>query len=300
MRYLLPFLAALVALPALPLRAEEPASFSLTHRPAVGLADTRQLRVVITEILLAETPTGLTGNAATTSQLQVKALDPGLPQTVLQTQLGALTSELAGRKGSVPPGAPFYLRLDPCARLLALSRDNPQAPAPAEPRPLSPAHAILQYVLDQGAGDLLAQGGIPVQALAAQCTFPLLPDHPVKVGDSWQVQSVSDSADGGQLQQESTVTLQALANQRARFCSTVRYALPDFQASNPLLPGTKMRVHNAVLDLMDFVQDYDLAQSLVLEARGKLRVTLEGISPDMTLPLQLSADVTFLPLPPPR
>jgi len=119
----------------------------------------------------------------------------------------------------------------------------------------------------------------------------------VQVGDSWQGTYAADFAGGGQLTEQVTTTLTALDATTAHLSSDLHYAIPDFDADNPLLPGAKMRVRNAVLDITGLTQDYVLATSVVREAHGKMTVSLDAVSPEMTLKIKIAARVNFLPCP---
>jgi hypothetical protein len=52
-----------------------------------------------------------------------------------------------------------------------------------------------------------------------------------------------------------------------------------------------------VVDVTDLIQEYDLATSVVRQASGKLQAKFDADAPDLSLPLKLTATVTYCPVP---
>jgi hypothetical protein len=170
------------------------------------------------------------------------------------------------------------LCLDHYARLT----DPPGAQTPAAP----------------AAGEILSQGGLPLQAVAVICALPQLPDHPVSPGDTWRRHATYDFPGLGRATLDLTTTLVALQGGVATLNSHLIMHVPDFSADNPVLPGQKMKVHNLVVEVTDLTQQYDSATSVVQQSAGKLQASLEARAPDLTLPLKLTATVTYCPVAP--
>jgi len=282
-------LAMLVA----PISADETGTTSLAYLPSPTQVDAREVRVLLFEVLLADAPTGMQGVTKARLQIAVKSQEARNGQTVVQSSMSKISSEIAGRKLQPIPVPSYYLRLDQQAHLLGLSSSNIPPSANSEVQLLSPSLEVLKEALAHGAGELISQGGVPLQALGLQCALPLLPDRPVQVSDTWQACYTCQFENGGEAREDATVKLLSLKEGLAIFSSHIRYTLPEFEAPNPLLPGQKMKVENAVLELEDFVQEYELATSLVRAAHAKMTMTLQAISPDMVLPIRIEAHLVY-------
>ncbi|NLO74081.1 MAG: hypothetical protein GX100_08270 [candidate division WS1 bacterium] len=276
-----------------PVLAEPAAPPNLAYFPRPAQVDTRDLRVHITEVLLADAPTGMNGVARATMQIAVQSQDVTTGQTVVQSSMSKVSSEIAGRKLKQVPMPTYCLLLDQQARLLALGNGDSLPPPNPTVLPGSPPLEVLKAALARGAGELISQGGVPLQALGLQCALPLLPDRPVQMGDTWQASYTCQFEGAGEATEEATVALLGLEAGLATFSSNLRYTLPEFEAPNPLLPGQKMKVENAVLELTDLVQEYELATSVVRAAHARMTMTLQAVSPDMTLPIKIKANLTY-------
>lgn len=252
--------------------AEETAPVSLSYAPTADLADTRSLRVDITDLLLADARTGMTGLATAQVKLKTTAVPADGNGATLRLELASIRQQMAGRSLNSPPPKPVLLALDGRARLKQMPTQESQA-----------------------AGEILSQGGLPLQALAVLSCLPQLPDQAVSPGDNWQRTDTYDLPGLGQARLEITTTFNSVQDGLAILDTNLRIQVPDFEADNPLLPGQKVQVHNMVVEITGLVQRYDLAQSLVTEASGKLKAELEANAPDLSLPLKLIANFSYRP-----
>ncbi len=260
--------AALLPLAAEPTPGVEPEPVTLVYAPTADQVDARSLRVEITQLLLADAPTGMTGSATADSKLTATAVT--VDGSTLRMEIANLRQQMAGHALPSTSPEPAILSVDRRARLTEPPVQETQA-----------------------AGEILSQGGLPVQALVVICGLPQLPDKPVLPGDTWQRTDTYDLPGLGQAKLEISTTFEGLKDGVATLRSTIRIRVPDFEADNPLLPGQKVKVHNLIVDATDLVQQYEVARSTVQEARGILRASLEATAPDLTLPLKLVATVTY-------
>lgn len=261
-------LAGLLA-PAL---AEQAAPFSFSYAPAPDLVDLRALRVDITDLLLADARTGMTGLATAQVKLTTTAIPADGDGATLRLELASIRQQMAGRSLNSPLPKPVLLTLDKHARLKQMPTQDPQA-----------------------AGEILSQGGLPLQALAVLCCLPQLPDQAVSPGDNWQRTDTYDLPGLGQARLEIATTFNSVQDGLAILDTNLRIHVPDFEADNPLLPGQKVQVHHMVVEITGLVQRYDPAQSLVTQASGKLQAELEANAPDLSLPLKLIANFSYRP-----
>jgi len=251
----------------------------LEFAPPLDLVDNRQVKVNITEILLNGAPTGLTAAASGVVKWSVIEVDDEISETTVRVEIVDLAQQLVGQDLNSRLPLPMLLRLDLYARLV----DPPDVKAPPP----------------QQAGEILSQGGLPLQALAVICALPQLPDHPVAVGESWEQTLVYHLPGFGEVQLEVETVLKAAADNVAQLESHLQAHLPDFEADNPLMPGQLLHISQAVIEFTDFLQEYDLNLSLVRRAQGKVKATFEATAPDMLLPVKLVADLTYGAVPPP-
>ncbi len=250
--------------------AEEAAPLTLNYTPAADLVDTRALRVDITDLLLADARTGMTGLATAQVKLTTTAIPADGNGATLRLELASIRQQMAGRSLNSPPPQPVLLALDGHARLKQMPTQDPQA-----------------------AGEILSQGGLPLQALAVLCCLPQLPDQAVSPGDNWQRTDTYDLPGLGQARLEIATTFNSVQDGLAILDTNLRIRVPDFEADNPLLPGQKVQVHNMVVEMTGLVQRYDLARSVVTQASGKLKAELEANAPDLSLPLKLIANFAY-------
>jgi hypothetical protein len=249
-----------------------PAPVTFTYAPDAHLVDLHALRVDITDILLTDATTGMTGSATAEVKFSTVAVPADGNGATLRLELAKIRQQMAGHSLNSAPPLPALLCLDNCARLKQISSQDPQA-----------------------AGEILSQGGLPLQALAVLCGVPQLPDKPVSPGDTWQRTDTYDLPGLGQAKLEIATTFNSLQDGVAVLDSTIRANIPDFEADNPLLPGQKVKVRNMVVDLTGLVQRYEVAHSVVRQASGKLQAALEATAPDLTLPLKLVASFAYRP-----
>jgi len=249
--------------------AGEPA-VTLEFTPAADLVDSRTIKVTINEVLLTEAPTGLTGQATATVKISTKEADPQGQFFVMQMELSKVSQQMAGRNLPATPPAPLALKLDRRARLLEIL---------AQEMPL--------------VGEILSQGGVPLQAIAVLCSIPQLPEQPTAPGGTWTQEETWTFPDLGEVKLQAASVLVGVNGDQAAIKSNVRLTVPDFEADNPLMPGQKLTVHNLVVDLTDLAQAYDTARSAVRKAEGKINASLEARSPDMVLPIRVIAAVQY-------
>jgi hypothetical protein len=194
----------------------------------------------------------------------------------VQVELTKLRQQMGGHAMKTLPPDPVLLHLDRSASLIGV---------PCQEKP--------------AAGEILSQGGLPLQAVAVLCAVPQLPDHPVAPGDTWRRTRTYAFPGLGNTTVELTTTLVALQAGVATLSSHLVMHVPDFDADNPVLPGQKVKVHNLVVEITDLMQQYDCATSAVQQASGKLKATLEADAPDLNLPLEMRATISYaLPAPP--
>ena len=277
------FLSAALALAALgslaPLAADPApppalAPTALQYTPT-NLNDHHTLRVDITQVLLADAETGMKGYAQGEVKLTTPAPAPGDTGVAVCVTLTKLRQQMSGHALKALPPDPLLLRLDGSASLTG---------APCQEKPAT--------------GEILSQGGLPLQAVAVICAVPQLPDHPVSPGDTWQRTRTYDFPGLGNATVNLTTTLVSLQAGVATLNSHLVMHVPDFDADNPVLPGQKIKVHNLVVEVTDLTQQYDCATSVVLQAAGKLKATLEANAPDLSLPLEMRATISYSPPPP--
>jgi hypothetical protein len=201
----------------------------------------------------------MTGFATGQVKLTTQTVTTEGNAVTLKVELLKVRQRMTGQTLASPLPKPVLLSLDGYARLT----DPPRQEAPA-------------------AGEIISQGGLPVQAVAVICAVPQLSDHPAAPGDTWARTATS-------------TTLVSLQDGVATLNSHLLMKVPDFQADNPVLPGQKVKVHNLVVEVIDLVQQYDTAASVVRQSSGQLKASLEATAPDITLPIKLTATVTYSP-----
>ena len=267
--------AALALGSLLPLAADEPpvAPVTLEYAPAANQVDQRYLRVDIKDILITDASTGMTGSA--TAEVKLTVTTVTADTATLRGEISKLSQRMAGHALPSTPPKPMVLQADRRARLLQAPAQESQAP-----------------------GEILSQGGLPIQALTVICCLPQLPDKPVAPGDTWQRQDTYDMPGLGKTSLAITTTFLGMQQGVAMLRSTIRVSVPDFQADNPLLPGQQITIHNLVVEATDLLQQYDPERSAVLQAAGNLKASLEANGPDMTMPVKLVAAVNYRPLGP--
>lgn len=243
---------------------------ALEFNPAADLTDNRALRVTINEVLLTEAPSGLTGQATAAVQISTKETDPAGQFFVMRVELSKVRQQMAGRNLPVATPSPVGIKVDRHGRLLEISAQQ-----------LSPV------------GEILSQGGVPLQAIAVICGIPQLPEAPVAVGGTWTREQVWPFPGLGEVRLQAASVLAGVNGNLAAIRSNVRLIVPDFEADNPLMPGQKVQVRNLTVDLTDLVQEYDTARSVVCRAAGKLSASLEARSPDIVLPVRVIAVVEY-------
>lgn len=247
--------------------------------PPLDLVDCRQVKVDITEVLLNENATGLTAASSGLAQWSVVEVDDETAETTMRMKLANLAQRIMGQDLDSHPPPPILLRVDLCAQLV----DRPNAEATPK----------------QPAGEILSQGGLPLQTLAVLCALPQLPDHPVAVGESWEHTLVYQLPGFGKVQLEIETVLKDVADNVAQLESHLQAHLPDFEADNPLMPGQVVEISQAVIQLTEFVQEYDLDLCLVRRAGGKANATFKATGPDMCFPVKLIANLTYAEVPSP-
>jgi hypothetical protein len=252
--------------------APEPALVTFVYSPPADLVDQRKLQANVTDVLLSDTSTRMTGCATATVKLSTREISADGPTTTMRVEIAQMRQQMAGRTLNSPLPKPALLRLDSHARLIGLPTQDAQA-----------------------AGEIISQGGLPLQALAVICGMPQLPDQGVALGATWQRTDSYNLPGLGQAKLEMATTFVSLKDGLATFRSNIRIHVPDFDADNPLLPGEKVKIHNMVVDLTDLTQQYEVARSVVSRADSGLKAQLEAVSPDITLPLKLTATVSYAP-----
>ncbi len=240
----------------------------LRYAPALDQVDTGKLQVRISDLLLSGTPTGMTGAADAENQISVTAVEEA--GTSLKLEITRLQQQMAGHALPSTCPEPTALQVDERARLIG----TPTVEAQVQ-------------------GDVLSQGGLPVQVLVLLCALPQLPDGPVAAGESWQRTDTYQLPGLGPAKLQSASTFGNVTEGIATISSNLRVSVPDFEADNPLLPGQKVKVRNLVVEISELVQEYNLERSVVRRAGGSLRASLEATSPDLTLPVKLVAKITY-------
>ncbi len=249
--------------------ADEPV-VTLEFTPAADLADSPALRVTISEVLLTEAPTGLTGQATAAVQVCTQEADPQGQFFVMRVGLSKVSQQMAGRNLAVTTPGPVVLKLDRRARLLEIPAQDPPP-----------------------VGEILSQGGVPLQAIAVICAIPQLPEEPVAPGGTWTHEETWAFPGLGEVKLQAASVLVGMNGDLAAIRSNVRLSVPDFEADNPLVPGQKVQVRNLAVDVTDLAQDYDTARSVVRRAEGKINASLEARSPDIVLPVRVVAAVEY-------
>lgn len=244
---------------------------TLEFTPAADFADSRTLKVTISEVLLTEAPTGLTGQASAAVEVSTKEADPQGQFFVMRVDLSKVSQQMAGRNLAVTPPGPVALKLDRRARLLEI---------PAQELP--------------PVGEILSQGGVPLQAIAVICGIPQLPEEPVAPGGTWMHEETWAFPGLGEVKLQAASVLVGMNGNLAAIKSNVRLIVPDFEADHPLMPGQKVQVHNLTVDFTDLAQDYDTVRSVVCRAEGKVNASLEARSPDIVLPVRVVAGVQYI------
>ncbi|HEY3397447.1 MAG TPA: hypothetical protein VGM19_07250 [Armatimonadota bacterium] len=229
---------------------------------------TRSLQVAITAVLLNDAPTGMTGGASAQCKLSPRVLaDPGVG-TALRLELSKLDQQMAGRRLNVKVPPPALLQVDRRGRLLELPGMDTSG---------------------QPVGEILSQGGVPLQTLAVLCALPQLPDGDVDPGDTWKRTDSYDLPGLGLAKVTVESTFVGIKEGVAVLKTHLVAQVPDFQADNPLGPGQKITVSNLVLDLADLTQLYDLTACSVTSATGTIKASMDATTADIVLPVKVQA-----------
>ncbi len=134
----------------------------------------------------------------------------------------------------------------------------------------------------------MATAGMPANLLAVALLTVRFPDKPVSPGDDWRVEDLYPTPFGVTAQGIFTGKLVSAADGTAVFANKVEAVLPDFQAANPMQPGTEMTIKDCKLTADLPHQVVSLDTGTVSEAGGRFGISLKADMAGMALPADIS------------
>jgi thioredoxin 1 len=232
--------------------------------PAAGQF-TMALRAELDDLQVSGTSMGISGTVQANVVIKVLPAEQGAKTVKLQVDLKDLKVVLNGAE-QAPPNIPTsIIEVDDRGRLVSL-----------------------QSTGNLAATDLMSTAGMPANLLAVALFFARLPDKPVALGDDWRIEDQYPTPFGAVAAAVFTGKLLSVADGNAALATTIEAAVPDFQATNPMQPGTQMTVKDCKL-LSDLPRQLvALDTGMVREAGGHLNISLNADVGGMTLPANVA------------
>ncbi len=128
----------------------------------------------------------------------------------------------------------------------------------------------------------MTTGIVPVHALVGILWVPRLPEEPVEVGGTWEVEEDVPTPFGAQGNLAAQGKLIELDGDVARLEVRSRVAVPPFTIPNPMQPGGEVSISNMVLDWRA-AYSVDVREGAVKQVKGQLEANMVATAEGVTL-----------------
>ncbi len=228
------------------LAQEAPATkYDLRYNPQAELVVQQDLSAKVDGVFMENNPLGIEGWMKSNLQCTITALDA-------ETQTFTMTLELTDIQQEFN-GQPMAGNKEACMAL-----------------ELSPLGEADIEQLETADLTKLDQAGIPTQLLAVLCHLIRFSDHPVAIGEEWEVSPLLQLAPRTEpiTLNVTTKLVEVKAERYALLVSQVSIHVPTFKAPNPLGYGDPVPINNGELTITDLSRIFDLESGVVAKARG--------------------------------
>ncbi len=227
-----------------------PKQYALCYNPQAELVVQQQLNADVDKVSMENNPLGIAGWMKSNLQCTVTALDAATQRFTMTLALSDIQQAFNGQMMDGSKEACMVLQVSP----------------------LGEVEADIEQLKT---ADLtkLDQAGIPSQLLAVLCHLVRFPEHPVAIGEQWEVSPVLQLApDTDPLALNVTTQLVGVKEEReASLLSQLSMFVPSFKAPNPLGYGGPVPIKNGELTVTDLAQTFDMQSGVVTAAAGKAR-----------------------------
>ena len=239
--------------------------YDLHFKSKLGAEMKLFMRAELDDLQVSGTSMGVAGSVQATILIKALAPEAGAKTTRLQVDIKDLKIVLNGAEQSPPPTPTTFIEVDDRGKVVSL-----------------------QSTGSVGGTDFMATAGMPANLLAIALLTSRFPDKPVAIGDDWRLEDTYPTPFGVTAQGVFTGKLASVADGKAVFANKVEATLPDFQAANPMQPGTQMTIKECKLTADLPHQVVSLDTGTVVEAGGKLGISLKADMAGMALPADIS------------
>ena len=239
--------------------------YDLHFAPKVGAETKLFMRAELDDLQVSGTSMGVTGAVQATIVMKALAPEAGAKTLKIQVDIKDLKIVLNGAEQNPPPTPTTFLEVDDRGKVVSL-----------------------QSTGNVGGTDFMATAGMPANLLAIALLTTRFPDKAISPGDDWKIEDTYPTPFGVTAQGVFSGSLTKVANGQAVFANKVEALLPDFQAANPMQPGTQMTIKECKLTADLPRQVCSLDTGVVTEADGKLGISLKADMAGMALPADIS------------
>jgi hypothetical protein len=248
----------------LPLAAQAQQKVLLRYQPALDATGEEKLSAELLDAVAQGQSLGVKGSAQADVETKVTAVNAEAKTVTVRLSVTKLEANLNGQAQRPTPPDPLSITVDELGQM-TLPQGEPGAPA-----------------------DFMQTGGVPLYLIAILAHNLRLPENEVAVGEEWQYQDSYCLPGMGNVALTTRWKLMQLEGDTATIASTAAATIPDFQAPNPMAPGTMMDVREAKLSVTAMTQEYSLPDSRLLSSQATLCLDAKLDMGGFQVPLVLS------------
>jgi len=248
--------------------------YDLRYNPQGELVTRQELSAKIDNVTMESNPLGIEGWMKSKLQHTATAIDAQKQTFIMTLKLDDIQQEFNGQAMKGKTETSLCLEVSPLGELVGPQGRN--------------------FDLTQ-----LGTAGIPTELLAVMCYLVRFPDHPVAVGEEWEIaQTLQVDERCMPIPMNVTTKLDRVEHDRyIRLLSQVRVHLASFRAPNPLGYGDPVPINNGEMTISNLWRIFDLANGVVIHAEGKARFNAQVDMGGFPLNVQVDWSMALKPEP---
>ncbi len=258
---------------------QEPERYTLRYTPEIGNKYPAKLTGVLLDAAMQGQSLGINGDVSADLVSETTERDDEAQTTTVKLTLDKIKANLNGQLSAPDAPPPLQLIVDESGNIVG-AKDNEEADA---------ADAAAS------AFNFLDTGGVPIVMVAMLATAVRFPEQAVAVGEEWEFEDSYQVPGLGEVPINTRWQLAGMEGTKAALTSTAMAALPEFDAPNPIVSGTRMNIKGGRAYITDLKQEYDTATSQLVKSEGKLRIDAQLDFQGMTMPVSLTVSFDVKP-----
>jgi hypothetical protein len=266
------FAGLILILVATAAMAEAPVA--LKYNPKQGDVQESAFSASLADIQLNGAPVPFQLDATGTIKVEVTAVDDAKGTSTQRVTVSDLLINMAGQEQQPDPLPPTEITFDRQGRIVAIETPEQEG---------------------EGEAGFDAMTARLAPALGMLALFPQFPEDAVEVGGTWTQEEDRELPVAGNTRVTTDNKLDAVADGVAALLTSFSSDLPPFEMKNPFLDGP-MQVQGGKVSAQDIARDWDLARSLVTNAKGGVKIELiADIGFGMPVPINVTANFEMCP-----